>query len=234
MDFSGRTVLVTGAAGNLGQAVARAFLARGATLVLLDRHRAELERLFGADERKPMLAEADLLVQQQLDAVVKAAIERHRSIDVLCNLAGGFGMGDAVHETSDETWDRMMDVNARSVLHAARSVVPGMIAARAGRIVNVTAMAALGGRPGMGAYCASKSATARLTETMAAELRDCGINVNCVMPSILDTPQNRAAMPDADPARWVTPEALAEVVVFLASDGARAVHGAAIPVVGLS
>jgi len=112
--------------------------------------------------------------------------------------------------------------------------VPPMLAAASGKIVNVAAMAALAGKAGMGAYAASKSATIRLTETMAAELRDKGINVNCVMPSIIDTPQNRAAMPDADPGRWVTPAAVAEVILFLASDAARAIHGAAVPVVGLS
>ncbi len=128
----------------------------------------------------------------------------------------------------------MLDVNARSVITMARAVVPRMLAAGSGKIVNVAAMAALTGKAGMGAYAASKSATMRLTETMAAELRDKGINVNCVMPSIIDTPQNRAAMPDADPRHWVAPAALADVILFLASDAARAINGAAVPVVGLS
>ena len=143
-------------------------------------------------------------------------------------------MGPPVHETSDELWQSMLDLNARTVMAMARAVVPQMIAAGSGKIVNVAAMAALGGKAGMGAYSASKSVTVRLTESMSAELREHGINVNCVMPSIIDTPQNRAAMPDADPQRWVAPEALAEVIVFLASDAARAIHGAAVPVVGLA
>jgi NAD(P)-dependent dehydrogenase (short-subunit alcohol dehydrogenase family) len=108
-----------------------------------------------------------------------------------------------------------------------------MLAAGGGRIVNVAAGAALRGGARMGAYAAAKSAVIRLTESMSAELKDRGINVNCVMPSIIDTPQNRAAMPDADASRWVAPEALAEVMLFLASDRARAIHGAAIPVTGL-
>jgi NAD(P)-dependent dehydrogenase (short-subunit alcohol dehydrogenase family) len=107
-----------------------------------------------------------------------------------------------------------------------------MIAAGRGKIVNIGAVAALAGKANMGAYSASKSAVIRLTESMSAELRDKGINVNCVLPSIIDTPQNRADMPKADPLRWVGPDALAEVILFLASDAARAIHGAAIPVTG--
>ena len=154
-------------------------------------------------------------------------------IDVLCNIAGGFRMGQPVHETSDETWDLMLGLNAKSVINCARAVVPGMLAAGRGKIINVAALAGLAGKANMGAYIASKSAVIRLTESMSAELRDKGINVNCILPSIIDTPQNRADMPKADPRRWVAPEALADVVLFLASDAARAIHGASIPVNGL-
>jgi NAD(P)-dependent dehydrogenase (short-subunit alcohol dehydrogenase family) len=111
-------------------------------------------------------------------------------------------------------------------------LVPQLLGRGGGRIVTVGAAAAAKGVAQMGAYCASKSALVRLTESLSAELRDRNINVNCVLPSIIDTPDNRAAMPDADPARWVAPQALAEVIVFLASEGARAIHGAAIPVTG--
>jgi len=234
MTFAKQTVLVTGAAGNLGQAVAEAFFERGANLVLLGRRREELTKVYGSANERRMLAPADVLDQAEVEAAVTSAIERFERIDVLCNIAGGFRMGAPVHETTDEMWQSMLDVNARSVITMARAVVPRMLAAGSGKIVNVAAMAALKGGAGMGAYAASKSATIRLTETMAAELRDKGINVNCVMPSIIDTPQNRDAMPGADPQRWVAPAALAEVILFLASDAARAVHGAAIPVVGLS
>ena len=234
MTFAKQTVLVTGAAGNLGQAVAEAFFERGASLVLLGRRREELTKVYGSANARRLLAPADVLDQAEVEAAVASAIERFERIDVLCNIAGGFRMGAPVYETTDEMWQAMLDVNARSVITMARAVVPRMLAAGSGKIVNVAAMAALKGGAGMGAYAASKSATIRVTETMAAELRDKGINVNCVMPSIIDTPQNRAAMPDADPRRWVAPAALAEVILFLASDAARAIHGAAIPVVGLS
>ena len=233
MSFDTRTVFVTGAAGNLGRAVADAFFRRGANLVLAARTRGQLESAYAPDERRLFVC-ADLLEPAQVDAAVHAAVGRYGRIDVLCNLAGAFRMGPPVHETPDELWRAMLDLNARTVINTARAVVPGMIAAGSGKIVNVGAAAALGGKANMGAYCVAKSAVVRLTESMAAELRVKGINVNCVLPSIIDTPENRAAMPGADPSLWVAPDALAEAVVFLGSEAARAIHGASIPVAGLS
>jgi NAD(P)-dependent dehydrogenase (short-subunit alcohol dehydrogenase family) len=152
----------------------------------------------------------------------------------LCDIAGGFRMGSPVHATSDSDWNFMLDVNARTLLNAARAVVPRMLASGGGKIINVGAFTAQKGAANMGAYIAAKSAVIRLTESMAAELREKNINVNCVLPTIIDTPENRAAMPKADPQKWVAPEDLASVIVFLASPAAKAVHGAAIPVTGLS
>lgn len=234
MDFDGRCVMITGAAGNLGRAVASAFERRGARLALVDARAESLERAFGADGERRLLLAVDLLVQAQVDDAAARAAARFGGIEVLCNLAGGFRMGDAVHETRDADWDALFDVNVRTLLHATRAVVPRMIDRGGGRIVNVAAFAAQKGAARMGAYVASKAAVVRLTETLSAELRDRGINVNCVMPTIIDTPANREAMPDADPARWVAPGDLASVIAFLASDAARAVHGAALPVTGLS
>jgi len=214
-SFAGRTVMITGAKGNLGRALAEAFEQRGAEVVPVD-------------------LPTNLLDQAQVDAVVRKAIQDFKRIDVLCNIAGGFRMGRPVHETTDADWNFLMDLNARTVLHTARAVVPHMIAAGGGRIVNVGAFAAQKGAANMGAYIASKSAVMRLTETMAAELREKNINVNCVLPTIIDTPANRADMPKADPKRWVAPADLANVIVFLCSDEARAIHGATLPVTGLS
>ena len=215
MDFSSRTILITGAKGNLGRALGDAFTARGGKVVPVD-------------------LPTNLLDQAQVDAVVQKAIQDFKRIDVLCNIAGGFRMGKPVHETADADWNFLMDLNARTVLHTARAVVPHMIAAGGGKIINVGAFAAQKGAANMGTYIASKSAVIRLTETMAAELREKNINVNCVLPTVLDTPQNRADMPKADPKRWVAPADLANVIVFLASEEARAVHGAALPVTSLS
>jgi NAD(P)-dependent dehydrogenase (short-subunit alcohol dehydrogenase family) len=229
MEFTDRCVMITGAAGNLGRAVAGAFGALGARLVLLDRQRGGLK-----DDQKTLFIQTDLLDPASVRAAVDKAIARFGRIDVLCNLAGGFRMGPAVHETPDADWNFLLDLNARSVLQMARAVVPVMLEAGGGRIVNVGAYAAQKGVAQMGAYVASKSAVIRLTETMAAELREKNINVNCVLPTIIDTPENRASMPDADPKRWVAPQDLAQAIVFLASDRARAIHGAALPVTGLS
>jgi NAD(P)-dependent dehydrogenase (short-subunit alcohol dehydrogenase family) len=229
-----RTAVVTGAAGNLGRAVAAAFEADGARVVLVGRTLDALRARFGAETERRLFVAADLRVQADASAVVERAIDRFGRIDALCNIAGGFRMGEPVHETTDETWQWLFDQNARSVLTMARAVVPRMLAQGGGAIVNVGAFAAQRGAANMGAYCASKSVVIRLTESMAAELRERNINVNCVLPTVLDTPENRRAMPDADPARWVAPTDLARVMVFLASPAARAIHGAAIPVTGQS
>jgi NAD(P)-dependent dehydrogenase (short-subunit alcohol dehydrogenase family) len=226
--------MITGAAGNLGRAVAGSFLAEGAKLVLVDLHRASLEEAFGAENERRLFAPANLLKQEQVNLAVQAALARFGRIDVLCNLAGGFRMGEPVHEIADENWDFLFEVNGRTLLHAVRAVVPGMIEIGGGKIVNVGAFSAQKGLALMGAYSAAKDSVIRLTEAMAAELRDKNINVNCVLPTIIDTPQNRAAMPGVDPSRWVAPEDLASAIAFLASNGARAIHGAALPVTALS
>ncbi len=234
MNLTDKTVLVTGAAGNLGRAVAAAFAEHGANLVLIDRKRDVLDAAFGAENSRRMFAATNLLDQAEVNVAAQTAVQRFGHLDVLCNLAGGFRMGAPVHETTDVDWNFLFDINARTLLYAVRAVVPHMLAAGGGKIVNVGAFAAQKGAAQMGAYIAAKSSVIRLTETMAAELREKNINVNCVLPTVIDTPENRAAMPSADPARWVAPADLANVIVFLGSDDARAVHGAAVPVTGLS
>lgn len=234
MTFKNQTVLITGAAGNLGRAVAAAFAAAGANLVLIDLNEDALKSVATKGAGGVLAQRADLADPAAIATAVDAAINRFGRIDALCNLAGGFAMGDKAHELSAEAWNNMMELNAGSVLRMSHAVVPHMLKQGGGKIVNIGANSALSGKAEMGAYVASKSAVIRLTETMAAELRSHNINVNCVLPSIIDTPQNRAAMPKADPAKWVAPEALADVLLFLCSPAARAIHGAAIPVVGLS
>lgn len=234
MEFRNQTVVVTGAAGNLGRAVVNAFADAGADLVLVGLRKETLVERYGDEGDARLFVAADLRDQRDADGVAAAAIARFGRIDVLCNLAGGFRMGEPVHETSDATWQFLFDLNARSVLDMARAVVPRMLAAGGGRIINIGAHAAQKAMANMGAYSASKAVVIRLTEAMAAELREHGINVNCVLPTIIDTPENRRSMPDADPSRWVAPDDLARIIMFLASPAARAIHGAAIPVTGLS
>jgi NAD(P)-dependent dehydrogenase (short-subunit alcohol dehydrogenase family) len=235
-EFDGKVVVVTGAAGNVGRAVAAAFAAQGAKLALLDRNASGLE-----ETRKAMPAGSaahafptDLLDPQAVADTVAAVTAQLGDIAVLANIAGGFTMGPPLHETSDKDWDFMINLNARSVFNMARAVVPGMLANGDGRIVNVSARAAREGKARMGPYCASKAAVITLTESLAAEHKHAGINVNCILPGTVDTPENRAAMPDADHSKWVPPAALADVILFLASHAGRCVTGASVPVYGQS
>ena len=220
--FIGKIAVVSGAAGILGDAVARAFQESGATVFGLDvvTHNAPYAT-----------TELDLLDLGK----TKQAIASLESVDILANIAGGFTMGDTVADTSDETWDYMMNLNVRTMLNLVRAVVPVMReGGRGGKIINVGAHGALQGSALMGAYIAAKSVVIRTTESLAAELKHDGINVNCVLPSIIDTPRNRQDMPDADFSKWVSPDALAQVVDFLASTDANPIHGASLPVTGLS
>ena len=235
-EFHGKVAVVTGAAGNLGSALCLALARGGARVALLDRAEDALAR---AKAALPEGSETETFVVDLIDpASVAAAVEAVRArfgrIDLLANIAGGFAMGPELHETDDASWNFMMDLNARSLFHMCRAVVPLMREAGSGRIVNVAARAALAGKAKMGPYCASKAAVITLTEALAEENKHLGINVNCILPGTIDTPQNRAAMPDQDHGTWVPPGALADVILFLASDAARCVTGAAVPVYGRS
>ncbi|MBK8986937.1 MAG: SDR family oxidoreductase [Chloroflexi bacterium] len=236
-DFSDQIVVITGAAGNLGQAVARAFYAAGGKLALVDRRRENTEAVFGAalpEGDRVLYVTADLTDEQAVAAGVAEIMARYGRIHILVNAAGGFKMGTAVHQTPLQTWDFMLNLNARSVFLMSRGVIPHLLAQGGGKIVNVAARAGLEGKANMAAYTVAKSAVIRLTESMAAELKADNINVNCILPGTIDTPQNRADMPTANFSHWVSPDALADVILFLASDGARAVQGTAVAVYGRS
>jgi len=226
-------VVVTGAAGALGHSVASSFLNQGYALLLVDYNREALRRAYGPKAEDDFVV-VDLTDTKATLAELGGALERKGPASILCNIAGGFTMGKLVHDADTSEWQRMMDMNVATTLNTCRAVVPRMVTAGKGKIINISAAAATSGKPLMGAYCASKSAVARITESMALELRDKGINVNAVAPSIIDTPVNRQSMPDADPSAWVSLQQLTDVIRFLASDQASAVHGAIIPVLGLS
>ena len=232
-DFTGKVALVTGAAGSLGQAVVAAFAQGGARVVCADRAEDRLQALYG-DAQDHLPLSVDLTDEDSVKDMVSRAAAQFGRIDILVNVAGGFRMGPALHETPLETWEFMMDLNARSVFLASRAVLPQMIAQEHGRIVSVAARAAAQPKGKMAPYCASKAAVITFTESLAAEHKNDDINVNCILPGTIDTPQNRADMPDADFDTWVPPAALADVILFLASDAARAVKGAAVPVYGRS
>ncbi|CAK0775379.1 SDR family oxidoreductase [Gammaproteobacteria bacterium] len=231
--FADKVVMITGAGGNLGRATGEAFRSCGAYLSLIGRNRGQLEWSWKTTEGILLLG-ADITNETEVAATVEEAIAHYGRIDVLANLAGAFVMGPPIHETSVDTWDAMLGINARSTFLMSRAVIPHMLKQGSGKIINVSARAALQGKANMGPYCVSKAAVLTLTETLSAETRGRGINVNCILPGTIDTPENRSAMPNADFSKWVLPAALADVVLFLASDAARAIHGVALPVYGES
>lgn len=220
-----RVIVVTGGQGVLGRAVVRAALAGGARVAAID--------------YAPATALGEAMVVGGVDLTDAAATGkamddiagRLGGVDALLNIAGGFAW-QTTESGDPKTWERMFAMNVKTTLTASRAALPHLLTSRAGRIVNVGAAGALKSAAGMGAYAASKAGVHRLTESLAEELKDSGVTVNAVLPSIIDTPQNRADMPDANPDRWVDPEDLAAVMLFLASEQSRAITGALIPVTG--
>jgi len=230
-------VVITGAVGNLGKATARAFERDGAHLVLVDRGTDRLHQEYPEFVVSPnhlLLGGVNLTDEASVAGAIGSAIERFGHIDVLVNTVGTWRGGTPTHLSPVSDWDLLFSANVRPTLLACRTVAPHFIAQHRGRIINIAARSGLVGDANSAAYSAAKSSVLRLTEALSAELKASGVNVNAVLPSTIDTPQNRAANPSADPAKWVHPDALADVVLFLASDAARAIHGAAIPVYGLS
>ncbi len=219
-------ILITGASGGLGTAVVEAFLGTGATVygaALAWKNQPHSNPRF-----HPL--EANLIEAAECHRVAKLAAP----VDALLHLVGGFDGGRPVAETPDETWEQMLGLNLRSAYSMFRAVLPAMTKAGKGRIVAVGSRAAVEPMANFAAYSVSKAALVTLVQTVALEVKDSGITANVVLPSTIDTPANRAAMPSADAAKWVTPESIAGLLVWLASDAARDVSGAAIPIYGHS
>jgi NAD(P)-dependent dehydrogenase (short-subunit alcohol dehydrogenase family) len=226
-DPNAQAVVVTGAAGALGQAVTRHFHGAGARLALIERDDARLRAAFpslAADARHLLLA-ADVTADDSMRAAAQRIIGHFTRVDVLVHLAGGFEMGEPVHGLTRAAWDRMMNLNAWSFVTVTRDLVPHMLQNRRGRIVAVSARAAERGAAATGAYAASKSALQRLVESLAQEVGAHGISVNSIAPTIMDTPANRQAMPGADTSAWVPTEMAARAIAFLASEEGGWVHG---------
>ncbi|MFT3957017.1 MAG: SDR family oxidoreductase [Piscinibacter sp.] len=222
MSSTTPVVLITGAAGALGRAVAQRFAADGARLALLDRDAAVLKQLF---PQAGFADAVDITDEAAVAATVQRAVAALGRVDALVHVAGGFEMGEGVAAMTRASWDRMLSLNAWSFVALATPVVAQMKLQGSGRIVAVSAAAAGGGQALKGAYIASKSALQRLVETLAAELAGSGIAVNSVAPTTLDTPANRAAMPDADRSGWVSLASAADAIAFLATEAGAAVHG---------
>jgi NAD(P)-dependent dehydrogenase (short-subunit alcohol dehydrogenase family) len=228
-DFSGQTVLVTGAVGNLGSACVDAFASAGASLAIMDHIADRLEQRFpklAEDNRHLLVAPIDLTDYSQVEAAMAAIVNRYGRLDIVVNAAGGYVGGRSVQETDLEEWDLMWNINLRTALHVCRAATPYLLAQGNGSLINVGSRAALQAARENAAYSASKSAVLRLTEGLSAELKGSGIRVNCVLPFNI-------APPDVSPSpKMVSADSLADVVMFLASPLARDVTGASIPVYG--
>jgi len=232
MTMQNQVVVVTGAFGTLGRAVAHAFATRGARLALLDvapQPPARIREEFGTE---PLLfGGVDLSDMEATRRVMSVVTMHFGGIDVLVNVAGGFRW-QTLERGTIEVWDELYAMNLRTAVVSCKAVLPTLLERGRGRIINIGAGAASKAGAGMGAYTASKAGVQRLTESLSEELKDRGITVNAILPGTIDTPRNREDMPEADFTRWVAPADIAEVIVFLASDSASAVTGAAIPVFG--
>jgi NAD(P)-dependent dehydrogenase (short-subunit alcohol dehydrogenase family) len=226
-----KIVIVTGAFGALGQGVVAHLASLGASLALLDAAATAPASLARLGEKHLVLSGVDLSNATATDAALQQVAAHFGGLDGLVNVAGGFRW-ETIAGGSPDTWDLMYTLNVKTALNACRAALPLLKARGGGRIVNIGAGAAAKAALGMGAYAASKAGLQRLTEALAEECKDHGINVNAILPSTIDTPTNRRDMPDADPARWVTPQQLADVVGFLLSPQACAVTGAALAVNG--
>ena len=216
-------ILITGAAGGLGGAVCRVFQEAGVAIVGVDRGWKQTPSF-------PAVA-ADLTTREGADAMIAAA-QKHGAIDGLVHLVGGFAGGKSIAESDDAVWESMLGLNLRVAVNTIRAVLPPLLAARRGRIVAIGSRAAVEPSPHFAAYAVSKAAVVALIKTLAAEVRDSNITANVVLPSTIDTPANRASMPKADFTKWVAPESIARLLLWLTSDAAADTSGAVIPIYG--
>ena len=229
-SLDGTIVAITGAFGNLGLVTAQVLAERGAKVALIGRGKAPAN-LPASLAQAYVASGVDLAERDAAQRAVDSIASQLGGLNALVNVAGGFSW-ETVADGSADTWERMFDVNVKTTVNATKAALHHLTKATGGRIVNIGAMAGLKAGMGMGAYAASKAGVMRLTEALAEELKDKGATVNAILPSIIDTPQNRADMPDADFTRWVTPEQIGGVIAFLLSKEAQCVTGALIPVAG--
>jgi len=227
-EFEGRVVLITGAKGGLGTSVTQAFLSAGATVA------GSSKSIRDTDFSSPRFTAipADLTAAESARQLVDATIRRFGKIDALVHVMGGFAGGQPIPETSDDTWDLMMNLNLRAAFNILRAVIPPMRRAVRGRIVAISSRQAVEPAANLSAYNSSKAALVALVRTAALENVDAGITANTILPGTMNTQANRKASPDADPSRWVQTERVASLAAFLVSDAGAEITGAAIPVYG--
>lgn len=237
--LKGKVAIITGSTGALGSVVTRTFLENGSKVVALYHTQKKYDKLcdsLGELNKKLIGFEGDATSPEDCSQLVKKAIDEHDNVDILVNIVGGWMGGETLEKIDPNVWDKMMDMNAKSVFLCCRAVLPYMIEKNYGKIVNISAKSSTreGRKKRSAIYAASKGAVRVLTQAMAEELLDKNINVNCIMPSTIDTEANRKMMPKADPSKWVPPQKIAETILFLCSDKADEIKGACIPVYGKS
>ncbi len=234
--FAGKSVLVAGGTGGLGRAVSLGFLDEGASVVVTYRDQKEFDVLESAVTEKSLLEgyNADLTDEAAVQQLIARILADHRGLDAVVNAVGAYAGGVPLWGMESKVFDRMMALNLRSGFILARAVVPAMLKQRSGVIINIASKAAFDHAAGAAAYVASKAAAVAMMDSLAADLNGTGVRVNSVLPSIIDTEANRKAMPGADFAQWPKPENIARVILFLCSDDAKLIHGAAVPVYGNS
>ena len=235
ISFGGKVVLVAGGTGGLGHAVSLTFLAEGARVVVTYREAKGMEQLKSEAVGMPGVLEGvqvDVTDEAAIEKLINEIVTKHGHLDALVNTVGGYAGGVKMWETERKVFDRMLDLNLRSGYVLARAAVPVMLKQGSGAVVNVAAKAAVDHGAGASVYAASKAAVVALMDSLAADVKGTGVRVNSVLPSIIDTAVNRDVMPDANFSTWPKPEEIASVILFLASDAAEVIHGAAIPVYG--
>ena len=233
-DFSNRTVLVTGGTGALGRAITSAFIRCNAEVISSYVVEKEIEQLKTETRSAVQLIKADVTKEEEVKRLVSNIISKYGHIHILANVVGGYFGGKSVSELDEKEWDLMITMNLKTAFLISKHVIPQMILSKYGRAVHVSSRTGLRSTGYDSAYAASKSGLIRLVESLAEETKESNINVNCIMPSMLDTEANRKAMPTADFSKWVKPEDLANVVLFLCSEDARVITGAAIPTYGVA
>ncbi|MGA3088465.1 MAG: SDR family NAD(P)-dependent oxidoreductase [Terriglobales bacterium] len=233
--FSNQVVLVTGGTGGLGRAVTEAFLAEGAQVIVTYRGQEafdDLKRDAGSGVSSLQGSRVDVTDEAAVYAFVQTIVAERGRVDVVVNTVGAYAGGVKLWEMDPKTFDRMLALNLRSGYAILRAVVPNMIKQKRGAIVNVAAKAAFDHAAGAAAYAASKAAAVAMMDSLAADLKGTGVRANSILPSIIDTPANRRDLPGPDFAQWPKPEDIARVILFLCSDDAQLIHGAAVPVYG--
>jgi len=235
MTLTGKVALITGGTGALGRAVTAAFVEAGAAVAVtyvVDPEVPECKVCLGPWADAPLFLKADVTVEAEVKKLVQTVVERLGRVDILLNLVGGY-VGDLpVKELPEATWDHMVNINLKSAFLCCKHAVPVMQRGGGGRIVTVSSRAALKVFPGISAYATAKAGLLAFTETLASEVLKDNITVNAILPSVIDTPANRKAMPGADTSVWVKPEEIARVLLFLCSEASREISGAAIPIYG--